>query len=115
MAADSTVGFIDLDDAALSPRGLDVGNLLGHLTRERLTGVRSVQASMAAGEAFLDGYGPCAELTQEVVTGWTLLAVARLAGLAESRHGDAAQRDALLAHCRTELDTVLEPSSHAVR
>ena len=115
VAADSTVAFIDLDDAALSPRGLDVGNLLGHLTRERLTGVRSVQASIAAGEAFLDGYGPCAELTEAVVTGWTLLAVARLAGLAESRHDDAAQRDALLAHCLTELDRVLDPSSHAVR
>lgn len=97
VAADGAVAFIDLDDAAMGPRGLDVGNMLGHLIREGITGARSVPATVEASEAFLDGYGPCAELDGGVLTGWTALAIARLAGLAESRHGDAAQRDALLA------------------
>lgn len=98
VAADGAVAFIDLDDAAMGPRGLDVGNMLGHLVRERITGARSERATAAASEAFLDGYGPCPELDGGVLTGWTALAVARLAGLAESRHGDTPQRDALLDH-----------------
>ena len=97
--ADGTVAFIDLDDAAMAPRGLDVGNMLGHLVRERLTGKRSARVTVEASEAFLHGYGPCAELDEDMVTGWTMLAVARLAGLAENRHGDGPQRDALHAYC----------------
>jgi len=106
VAADSSVAWIDLDDAAMSPRGLDVGNLLGHLVRERITGARSASATVAAAETFLDGYGSSSELDESVVAGWTLLAVARLAGLAESRHDDAAQRDALLAYCVAGLGEV---------
>lgn len=104
VAAEGTVAFIDPDDAAMSPRGLDVGNLLGHLVRERITGARSVRATVDAGEGFLDGYGPCAELDEGEATSWTVLAVARLVGLAESRHRDAAQRDALLAYCLADRD-----------
>lgn len=103
VGADGAVAFIDLDDAAMGPRGLDVGNMLGHLVRERITGARSAPAAREAGEAFLDGYGPCADLDGGVLTGWTALAVARLAGLAESRHDDIAQRDALLEHGFAEL------------
>jgi Ser/Thr protein kinase RdoA (MazF antagonist) len=99
VAEDGSVSFIDLDDAAMAPRGLDVGNMLGHLVKEAATGTRSEAATVQAGEKFLEGYGPCADLGQGVLTGWTLLCVARLAGLAESRHGDPVQRDALLAHC----------------
>lgn len=114
VAADGSVTFIDLDDAAMGPRGLDIGNMLGHLVQERITGARSVGATVAAGKAFLHGYGPCAGLDEGVLTGWTLLAVVRLAGLAESRHGDAAQRDALLAYCLSDLDRVAGVTTHAV-
>ncbi len=115
VALDGTVGWIDLDDAAMAPRGLDVGNMLGHLLRERIVGARSLRVTVEASEAFLDGYGPCPELDGGVVTGWTVLALARLAGLAESRHGDIAQRDALLAFCTVHLARVSDGSSHAVR
>lgn len=110
-----SVAFIDLDDAAMAPRGLDVGNMLGHLVRERIVGARSLRATVAASEAFLDGYGPCPELDEVVLTGWTVLALTRLAGLAESRHRDVAQRDALLAYCEADLARVFEVSSHGVR
>jgi Ser/Thr protein kinase RdoA (MazF antagonist) len=106
VAADRSVSFIDLDDAAMGPRGLDVGNMLGHLAQERICGGRSAAAARHAGEAFLEGYGPCLDLDESVLTGWTLLAVARLAGLAESRNRDIAQRDALLAHCLHHLETM---------
>ena len=103
LGADRSVAFIDLDDAAMAPRGLDIGNMLGHLVRERATGARSVAVAAAAGEAFLEGYGTCAGIDDGVVTAWTMLTVARLAGLAESRHGDAAERDILLDHARAAL------------
>ena len=115
VASDGTVGWIDLDDAAMAPRGLDVGNMLGHLLRERIVGARSLRATVEASEAFLDGYGPCPELDEGVLTGWTVLAVARLAGLAESRHRDIAQRDALLAYCTVDRARVSDVSSHAIR
>ena len=103
LGTDRSVAFIDLDDAAMAPRGLDIGNMLGHLVHERATGARSVAATAAAGEAFLEGYGPCAGIDEGLLTAWTMLTVARLAGLAESRHGDAAQRDTLLDHARAAL------------
>ena len=103
LGADRSVAFIDLDDAAMAPRGLDIGNMLGHLVRERATGARSVAATAAASEAFLEGYGACAGIDEGLVTAWTMLTVARLAGLAESRHGDTAQSDTLLGHARAAL------------
>lgn len=115
VASDGTVGWIDLDDAAMAPRGLDVGNMLGHLLRERITGARPLRVTAEASQAFLDGYGQCPELDEVVLSGWTLLAVARLAGLAESRHRDVPQRDALLAHCRADLDRVAGARAHAYR
>jgi Ser/Thr protein kinase RdoA (MazF antagonist) len=101
--SDGSVSFIDLDDAAMAPRGLDLGNMLGHLVKESVTGVRSEAATVQAGEEFLEGYGPCADLDAGVLTGWTRLCLARLAALAESRHGDLAQRDALLARCHAAM------------
>lgn len=106
VATDDTVTFIDLDDAAMAPTGLDVGNVLGHLVRERTIGARPVRSTDQAAAAFLDGYGACPNLDEAVLAGWTLLSVARLAGLAQSRYGDTAQRDALLASCRAGLDRV---------
>ena len=85
--------FIDLDDAALAPPGLDVGNMLAHLRREAVTGRRTPAVAAAAAVAFLAGYGP----HPEGLAVWERLALARLAGLAESRHGRPEERDALLA------------------
>jgi Ser/Thr protein kinase RdoA (MazF antagonist) len=51
---DEQVGLIDLDDAALGPPELDVGNLLAHLD---LFGLRQGQdLAAAARTAFLAGY-----------------------------------------------------------
>ena len=47
------IGLIDLDDAALGPPELDVGNLLAHVD---LLAVRAQSDLGAAIEAFLDGY-----------------------------------------------------------
>lgn len=50
-----SVGLIDLDDAALGPPELDVGNLLAHIELlERRSGGEYERAL----EALLDGYGP---------------------------------------------------------
>ncbi|MBT9257921.1 glycosyltransferase [Phycicoccus sp. MAQZ13P-2] len=88
----SGVCLIDLDDAALAPRGLDVGNMVAHLRREVVVGRRGLEVGEAAVDAFLGGYGDApADLLA-----WERLALARLAGLAESRHGSPQERDALL-------------------
>lgn len=89
----SGVCLIDLDDCALAPRGLDVGNMVAHLRREAVVGRRSPAVAAAAVEAFLEGYGA----PPEDLLAWERLALARLAGLAESRHGRPVERDALLA------------------
>ncbi len=105
------VAFIDLDDAAMAPAGLDVGNMTAHLRREAVSGRRSRAVAEAAIEAFLSGYGPP---PADLAT-WEVLALTRLAGLAETRHDRPDERDALLAllpeHVRataTEADTVSE-------
>ncbi|MGG5258219.1 glycosyltransferase [Phycicoccus avicenniae] len=86
------VCLIDLDDTALAPRGLDVGNMVAHLRREAVVGRRSPAVAGAAVDAFLEGYGR----VPEDLVAWERLALARLAGLAESRHGRPEERDALL-------------------
>jgi Ser/Thr protein kinase RdoA (MazF antagonist) len=48
------IGLIDLDDAALGPPELDIGNLLGHLD---LLGIRSEQDLTAVTESLLEAYG----------------------------------------------------------
>jgi Ser/Thr protein kinase RdoA (MazF antagonist) len=90
------IGFIDLDDCALAPPGLDVGNMVAHLRREAVIGRRQHDVAARAVSAFLTGYG--AEPPD--LQAWVALALARLASLAETRHGRPAERDALLA----ELD-----------
>ena len=88
------VHWIDLDDAAMAVPGLDVGNMLAHLSRERLLGRRSRWLTDSARAAFRDAYGWAhgdAELRR-----WEVLSLTRLAGLAESRHHALDQRDALI-------------------
>ena len=88
------VHWIDLDDAAMAVPGLDVGNMLAHLSREHLLGRRTRALTDAARAAFRDAYEWShgeAELRR-----WEVLSLTRLAGLAESRHHSLDQRDALV-------------------
>jgi hypothetical protein len=95
LIADGTrVHWIDLDDCTMAPAGLDVGNMAAHLTRERLIGRRSIDVAIAARQCFLDGYGW--DRSPFDLARWELLSLARLAGLAESRHGSLPEREALL-------------------
>jgi hypothetical protein len=90
----SSAHWIDLDDCTMAPAGLDVGNMAAHLTREGVLGRRSRVVAGEARTQFIAGYRwerPTADLGR-----WELLSLARLAGLAESRHGSPAERDALL-------------------
>lgn len=88
------VAWIDLDDCTMAPAGLDVGNMLAHLTREHLVGRRTVGRVTEARAAFLDGYGDIDVTTRRW---WEQLSLLRLAGLAETRHHAPAERDALLS------------------
>lgn len=86
--------IIDLDDAAMAPAGLDVGNFTAHLWRDAALEVRPRPVVAAAVRAFLDGYGRVPADHAE----WEDLSLLRLAALAEhrfSRPGDAAR---ILAH-----------------
>lgn len=87
------VRLIDLDEAAMAPAGLDVGNLLAHLDRDAAVGARAASEVTAAGEAFLAGYGrPPRDLAW-----WREIALVRLAALAEVRHGRPDWAEALRA------------------
>ncbi|MDQ1635119.1 MAG: hypothetical protein QOJ32_1928 [Frankiaceae bacterium] len=77
------VWWIDLDDAAMAPPGLDVGNFLAHLDREEVLVQRSPAEASAAGAAFLSGYGA----RPPDLGVWRRLTSARLAVLAETRQG----------------------------
>jgi Ser/Thr protein kinase RdoA (MazF antagonist) len=81
------VRFIDLDDSAMAPRGLDVGNFVAHLRMDDVLGRRTGEDVGAAIEAFLTGYG----FEPSGTWAWASLSLARLAALAESRHGSAEQ------------------------
>lgn len=80
------VRFIDLDDSAMAPRALDVGNFLAHLQAEALLERRTKEAAAAAVDAFASGYGQ----EPPALRPWTQLALARLAALAETRHNSVA-------------------------
>ena len=67
------VRLIDLDDAAMAPRALDVGNFTAHLIKD---GARD------AVPEFLAGYGDVPADHDR----WERLSLARLAALAETRH-----------------------------
>lgn len=78
------VRFIDFDDAANAPAGLDVGNFVAHLCADAIIGRRSHGASTAAAARFLAAYGD-ADADRDV-SAWRALAMVRLAGLALTRH-----------------------------
>jgi Ser/Thr protein kinase RdoA (MazF antagonist) len=74
--------WIDLDDCAMAPAALDVGNMIAHLRREAAIGLRDQAVADAAVAAFRQGYG-----TLPATTGiWERLSLVRLCGLAETRH-----------------------------
>lgn len=77
-----TARWIDLDDCAMAPAGLDVGNMIAHLRRDAATGLRSVGTTGLAIVAFEQGYGDVPPTTRI----WEQLSLLRLCGLAESRH-----------------------------
>jgi hypothetical protein len=73
------VGLIDLDDGALGPPELDVGNLLAHL---ELLARRSGRDLGRMGTAFLDGYLTAgASLDAALLTRCRTLSLLRLACL----------------------------------
>jgi hypothetical protein len=77
------VGLIDLDDSALGPPELDVGNLLSHL---ELLARRSGRDLGPMGTAFLDGYLTAgASLDAALLTRCRTLSLLRLACLHRTR------------------------------
>ena len=92
-----SVRLVDFGAVSLAPRGLDLGNLLAHLHRDGLRGVRRPAVVWAAADAFLLGYGPGSGLDQRTVSWWTSLSLLRLAGLAQLRRRDRVEANLLLA------------------
>ena len=70
------IGLIDLDDAALGPPELDVGNLVAHL---ELLGLRSRRDLTGTTSAFLEGYRSAAALDPELLERCRTLSRLRLA------------------------------------
>jgi len=87
------VRLIDLDDSAMAPRGIDVGNFVAHLEMDAHVGRRTSEVVTEAMEAFLEGYG----LEPPSLDSWTRLSLARLAALAETRHRSVEQAQVLAA------------------
>ena len=87
------VCWIDLDDAAMAPSGLDIGNMIAHLRRDGLLGRRSSAATEQAIIAFRSGYGRSAS----DVDIWEQLSLLRLAGLAETRHRNPSDAQQILS------------------
>jgi len=90
------VRWIDLDDCAMAPRSLDVGNMVAHLRRENLRGARGVEAAEAAERQFLIGYQAASVVALAELDRWIDVAMLRLAALAAARHRDWPLHDALL-------------------
>ncbi len=91
----TSVAWIDLDDCSMAPSGLDVGNMLAHLTRESILGHRTAEVIAWARLGFLLSYGWPAALWRDLA-GWECLSLARLAGLAETRFNSPSEREALV-------------------
>lgn len=87
------VRLIDLDDSAMAPRGIDVGNFVAHLEMDAHLGRRPGEEVIAATGAFVDGYGG----EPPELESWTRLSLARLAALAETRHRSPEEAAALSA------------------
>jgi Ser/Thr protein kinase RdoA (MazF antagonist) len=80
--ANGSARWIDLDDCAMAPAGLDVGNMIAHLKREAAVGLRDQTVADTAVAAFRRGYG----LLPATTDIWERLSLVRLCGLAETRH-----------------------------
>lgn len=88
------IGLIDLDDSALGPPELDLGNLLGHLLLlERRSGVDLAAVTAAFLEAYRASGPALDELLLERCRALTLLRLACI-------HGEAALVDAAAIHAR---------------
>jgi hypothetical protein len=90
------VRWIDLDDSAMAPRSLDVGNMVAHLRRENLRGTRAVEVADAAEWHFLVGYQAASVVALADLDRWIDVAMRRLAALAATRHQDWSLHNALL-------------------
>jgi Ser/Thr protein kinase RdoA (MazF antagonist) len=90
------VRWIDLDDCAMAPRSLDVGNMVAHLRRENLRGARDVEVVAAAERQFLTGYQEASSVELADLDRWVDATLLRLAALAATRHRDRPLHDALL-------------------
>lgn len=84
--------WIDLDDSAMAPAGLDVGNLIAHLRRYGAVDKRAPEVITRAIEAFRGAYGELPD-GHDV---WEWLTLARLACLEENRHRRSDQASVLL-------------------
>jgi Ser/Thr protein kinase RdoA (MazF antagonist) len=89
----SGVRYIDADDAAMGPAPLDPANFTAHLAKDAIVGALDQTDAKAAAEAFLEGYGGA----PPELEAWQRLSIARLAGLAETRHRDPEAMRRLLA------------------
>ncbi len=85
------IRLIDLDDSAMAPPGIDVGNFVAHLKMDAHLGRRTSDVITEAIDAFLEGYG----LEPPSLDSWTWLSLARLAALAETRHRSVEQAQIL--------------------
>ncbi|MGI9119553.1 MAG: phosphotransferase family protein [Acidimicrobiales bacterium] len=70
------VGLIDLDDAALGPPELDLGNLVAHL---ELLGLRSGRSLTPATDALLEGYSGVSAVDRGLLVRLRRLSLLRLA------------------------------------
>lgn len=95
VGVDSEVHWIDLDDAAMAPAALDVGNFVAHLRRDGVLRSQPHARTERQISAFLAGYGA---VPGDLIR-WERLALIRLAGLAERRHGRPPDAEAILGLC----------------
>jgi len=105
VSTDDGVRFIDLDDSAMAPRALDMGNFLAHLHMEAFLGRRAKAAATGAVDSFVSGYGS----EPPALRSWTQLALARLAALAETRHKSVERASVL---CRALEQVAATPAGH---
>lgn len=82
VGSDGHARWIDLDDAAMAPASLDVGNFLAHITRQQVVGKWPASTARSIRSAFTTGYGQ----SPPAVAAWEQFALARLIALADTRH-----------------------------
>jgi hypothetical protein len=93
IATRGVVRFIDFDDCAMAPPGLDLGNFIAHLVKDAALGRMKQERCKQAVDAFVAGY---MDLPSDLKA-WKMLSLARLAALAETRHRDEGQMRRLLS------------------